>query len=218
MSNLPSFYFIDPDTNLALNSPNQWSQSPYLGAVRYNDEKYISQICIPQSIWEKIIHQNHQKWKDVLPQSFLHTNTANIRAFLTEDPRQAAWFMQSVLYSDDNDAEELIEDYLEMKYLNGLGDLWEDLIKSVPEFEGEALKPDNEIDFFNKFDAETRKKITIQRKNAIEYDKTMRRKIDAEIKLNKLNINIDDYGIEFFTTSKGSVKLKDFKSLVFQNV
>lgn len=218
MSKIPDFYFIDPDTDLALNTPNQWSQSPYLGAVRFNDETYISQICIPQAVWEKLIHQNHQKWKDVLPQSILHTNTGNIRGFSTKDPRQAAWFMQAVLYSGDNDTEELIEDYLEMKYLGGLGDLWNDLIAQIPEFEGEALTSENELEFFKKFDAETRKKISTQRKNAIDYDKTMRRKINAELQARKLNIDIDYYGIEFFVTCRGSVKLKDFKTLTFGDI
>lgn len=218
MSSLPDFYFIDPDTDLALNTPNQWSQSPYLGAVRYDNETYIAQICIPQAVWEKLIHQNHQKWKDVLPQSILRTNTGHIRGFMTKDPRQAAWFMQAVLYSDDNDTEELIEDYLEMKYLGGLGDLWKDLIAQTPEFEGEPLTPANEEEFFKKFDAETRKKIAVQRKNAVEYDKVMRRKINAQLDAMKLTVDIDYYGIEFFVTCKGSVKLKDFSTLNFGDI
>lgn len=218
MSNLPQAYFVDPETDLALNTPNQWSQSPYLGAVRYDDDTYIAQICIPQAVWEKVIHQNHQKWKDVLPQSLLHTNTGHIRGFLTKDPRQAAWFMQAVLYSEDNDTEELIEDYLEKKYLGGLGDLWDDLIAKTPEFEGEALTAENELEFFKKFDAETRKRITTQRKNAIAYEKTMRRRIIAELQFRKIDANIDDFGIEFFVTSTGSVKLRDFKTLTFANI
>lgn len=220
MTKLPERYFVDPDTNLAMNTPNQWSQSPYLGAVRNSTktDEYVVDIHMPNAIWDKLINQNHQKWKEVLPTSALHSNYANIRINGFKDPRQAAWIMQEVLYSDEYDTEELIEDYLEMKYLEGLGDIWNDLINKVPTFEGEPITSDQENEYFGKFDAETRKKIDTQRKNAIEYDKVMRRKIQKQLDDLKLDINIDDFGIEYFVTSYGSVKLKDFSAMSFDGI
>lgn len=215
MSKLPNRYFIDPETNLALNTPNQWSHSPYLGAVKDSMHKhYVTSIHIPQEIWTKVISSNHQKWKNA-PASLLQENITSIRVRGFKDPRQAAWFMQELLYSGNVDTEELIEDYLERQYCNGLGDLWDNLLMSVPEFEGTALEASDEKDYFKKFDAETRKKIDTQRKNTAMYETNMRRKIERELQALKLNINVDDYGLEFFLTAYGSVKLKDLSKLNF---
>ncbi len=215
MSKLPDRYFIDPESNLALNTPNQWSHSPYLGAVKMADSpNYTTSIHIPQEIWNKLVFSNHQKWKNA-PAYFLHENIGSIRVYGFQDPRQAAWFMQELLYSDNVDTEALIEDYLERQYCGGNGDEWDDLLMCVPEFEGQPLNATDEKEYFKKFDPVTRKKIDTIRKNTAMYETNMRRKIQRELDSLKLNINIDDYGLEFFLTSYGSVKLKDLATLNF---
>lgn len=215
MSKLPDRYFIDPESNLALNTPNQWSHSPYLGAVKDALLKnYITSIHIPQEIWHKVVFSNHQKWKNA-PATLLHENVSSIRVYGFEDPRQAAWFMQELLYSGNVDTEELIEDYLERKYCGGDGELWDDLLMCVPEFEGKPIDVTDEKEYFNKFDAATRKKIDTVRKNTASYESNMTRRIQRELDALKINVNIDDYGLEFFLTSYGSVKLKDLTKLNF---
>lgn len=215
MSSLPNRYFVDPDTNLALNTPNQWSHSPYLGAVKLKDCKdFTTSIHIPQEIWAKIVFSNHQKWKNA-PASLLHDNVGSIKVFGFKDPRQAAWFAQELLYSDNVDTEELIEDYLERQYCGGLGDLWDNLLMSVPEFKGQPLDTTDEKEYFKRFDAETRKKIDIQRKNTAAYESSMTRKIQRELDTLKLKVNIDDFGLDFFLSSYGSVKIKDLTTLNF---
>lgn len=216
MTKLPTRYFVDPETNLALNTPNQWSHSPYLGAVKDHTLKnYITSIHIPQEIWTKVIFNNQQKWKNA-PPSLLRENIGSIRVYGFEDPRQAAWFMQELLYSDNVDTEELIEDYLEMKYCNGNGDLWNDLLLSVPTFEGTALEASDEKEYFKKFDAETRKKIDTIRKNTAAYESNMRMKIKNELRRLKMDeALVDEFGVEYFLVEYGKVTLKDLKKLTF---
>lgn len=225
-SNIPSKYFIDDDSGLAINLPSQWSISPYLGAVKFqNCTTYSANIGIPQHVWEKVINNNRNKWTNA-PESLFNGVIQNrprivISGFV--DPRQAAWLMQNVLYSDDYDSAELIEDYLEMKYCSGSGEIWNDIISNIPsEFGGSLLTLDDEKKYFDKFDTETRKKIKIQKKNEIEYIKTMKYKIKREfIKLN-LNLDsselVDNFGIEYFVTKPGSVVLKNLNYVDFASI
>lgn len=217
MTKLPSRYFVDPETNLALNTPNQWSHSPYLGAVKDSTLKnYTTSIHIPQEIWTKVVFNNHQKWKNA-PATLTQENVTSIKIYGFADPRQAAWFMQELLYSDNVDTEELIEDYLEMKYCNGNGDLWNDLLLSVPAFEGTPLDASDEKEYFKKFDATERKKIDVIRKNTAVYESNMRMKIKNELRRIKMpEALVDQFGIEYFLTEYGKVTLKDLKKLTFK--
>ena len=218
MSNLPNRYFVDETTNLALNTENQWSHSPYLGAVKCSIHKnYSTSIHIPQEIWNKVVFSNHQKWQNA-PRSIIQENLSTIKIFGFQDPRQAAWIVQELLYSGNVDTEELIEDYLELKYCSGKGELWDDLLMSVPEFEGAPLKAEDEKEYFKKFTPEVRKKIEIQRKNTAAYETSMRRKIQRQLNSMNIKVAIDDFGLEYFLMSYGSVNLKDFTKLSFKRL
>ena len=219
---IPTKYFIDPDTNLALNTPSQWSRSPYLGAVTdKNHKKYVAHFSIPNEVWINII-DGRAKWKNILPESFFNEDSqyrSHIRVYNIEDPRQAAWIMQNVLYSDDYDTSELIEDYLEMTYMGGSGSIWNDFLKNVPEFEGVPLNEDDCTEYYKRFDKVTRDKMRIMRENEVRYDYRIKQMVLVEARKLKLNVaNVadafDNYGSEPFVTRYGSVILNDLNKVM----
>ena len=245
-AHIPAQYMIDDATDLALNTEGQWSKSPYLGAVAASNRKgYLAQINIPQEIWRQLIQQNPHKWSDKLPPAYFNEQGQSrppIRVAFA-DPRQAAWFMQEVLYGGD--AKDLIEDYLE-QYLGGPGDLWKDLLSKVPTFDGEPLTSADEKDYFADPEVfrqrrEERRKAAQDAKtaatNASNYHPEMSRKIKRELvnfflknsQLAKRRFGqkfktrqeleqavdhvVDQKGVDYFVTAPGSVKLKDIASL-----
>lgn len=210
-------YLIDDESGLYLNYPAMWTKSPYLGAVSVEGREYFySQICIPNEVWEKIVNQNQNKWRNLPKSIYSEDGATRLRISIPgfSDPRQAAWLTQSVLYSDDNDAAELIEDYLEMKYLGGLGDLWNELFASIPEFEGSPL---TENDLSEKYSKEEIKKAKVLATNIANYEKRMKFVIKGEFDQNEIKIDfetIDYFGIDYFVTRPGATKLRPIHDIV----
>lgn len=221
---IPSRYFIDSDTNLAMNTPNQWSISPYLGAVwdkGYNC--FRAQIKIPVKVWETVILNNQSKWKTAPKSLTQHKHYFALVSRNHKDPRVAAWIAQKVLYSDDVDPAEVIEDYLEMKYLGGLGDIWLSIVNQAPVFDNEPLTSNDCETYFSQFDKKTRDNIKTIRKNAELFESRMTKAVKREFDnlkesiISKEDIDsiIELYGIEYFLTSPTSVKIKDLSVLQY---
>lgn len=223
---LPNRYSIDPDTNLGMNTPAQWSKSPYLGAIWNKTlESYTTQISIPTDIWKKLVLNNQNRWLNA-PTSLIHKNYIYLRQDGYSDPRQAAWVMQEVLYSENVDVEEIVEDYLEMKYCGGKGELWKDILDSVPTFDNEPLRTDQADEFFSKIDPTVREKMNKIKKNTELFDERMTRKLKLEFDRTQhtilseydVDVILEEYGIEYFLVSPGSVKLKDLTTLNYPDV
>jgi hypothetical protein len=235
-SRLPGKYMVDDSTDLALNLPNQWSQSPYLGAVKSPNGGYMAQIHVPQDVWVAMVEQNPHKWSKA-PRSFFNP-TPNQRPSMIvqgfKDPRQAAWFAQEVLYGGDHKTLDIVEDYFDQRYNEGSGELWKSIRSQTPSFDGEALTAADEQTFFANRD-EHKKAQTVQ-KNTADYDKTMKTKIRDTLvafytknkalakkrlgnikSINQLGQAVDQaierLGVNHFVTAPGSVKLKDVASL-----
>ena len=245
-SNIPAKYeaLIDPESDLVMNGPNQWTHSPYLGAVKTpTGAGYYAQIHIPRDAYDKLLNHERRLVGSGVPESFFSrdsNNRASIRVAFG-DPRQAAWLMQEVLYGD-NDPAEVILDYMEFKYLNQNGELWDSLVSSVPSFEGEAYKSEDEAEYFADPQAladrrnAAKNKMTVN-KNTAEYERTMPAKIQRELmqmfvanpqlarkrlgkkikSRNELERVLADIisakGIEHFVVAPGSPKLKDMASI-----
>jgi len=237
-ANLPTKYEIDPDTDLAMNLPNQWSQSPYLGAVKAKSGSgYIAQIHIPQAIWTSMVDQNPAKWSNAPASFFNETGNQRIPMIVGRfaDPRQAAWYAQEVLFGGDIQPKEIIEDYFDEKYNDGDGSVWRGLKQNVPAFEGTALTAADEAQFFA---TRGNSPEAVQKKNTDEYNRAMPAKIKKAMydlfshnrdlakkrlgfkgSLEQLKVKIDQLvdqrGVDFFMTAPGSVKMKDLASLKF---
>lgn len=235
--NIPQKYMVDDETDLALNLPSQWTQSPYLGAVKSpKGEGYVSQIHIPQTVWTAMVDQTPSKWSNA-PKSFFNA-TGNQRPSMRvsfADPRQAAWFSQEALYGGDWSAQDVIEDYFEELYCGGDGAVWRHVKSQVPSFEGAPLESKDEAEWMANH-AERKKQITVQN-NTSDYNAKMPEKIKAELlafysknkqitrkrfgsnikSLNDLkhaiSDKVDEKGIDFFLTVPGGVKLKNIPSL-----
>lgn len=234
---LPSKYEIDPETNLAMNLPKQWSQSPYLGAVKSSKGSgYMAQIHIPQHVWSEVIDQKKGKWRNA-PDSFFH-ETGNRRPSMIisgfQDPRRAAWIAQEVLFGGHT--AEIIEDYFDERYNGGDGSIWRSLASKAPSFTGKPLDASDEEKFFSQRDPKN--PAVIQKKNADAYNSMMPDKIkkalvdfysqNRSLAKKRLGFNgslaqledvvdklIASKGVEYFVTTPGSVKLKDIASLQF---
>jgi hypothetical protein len=235
---MPEKYLIDQDTGLALNLPNQWSESPYLGAVR--DSKnggYMAQVHIPQMVWSDMVSDNPGKWNNA-PESFFQPVGNRRPSMIVQfnDPRQAAWFSQEVLYGGDFSTREVIESYFDERYNKSSGEIWRNIKAKAPDFSGEALKSSDEERIFA--NSEEQKKQVQMQKNASEYEPKMisrikthlldfytRNKAFAAKKLGKfkslreLESLIDDVinklGVEHFVTSAGSVRLKNASDISY---
>ena len=231
---------VDADTGLMMNLPKQWSQSPYLGAVKNSrGTGYVAQIHIPQSIWSDLVDGKTHKWKNA-PASFFK-DTGNQRTSMIvgpySDPRQAAWIAQEVLYGGN--AAEYIEDYFDERYNGGDGSIWRSLKSKVPSFDGAPLEEKDRDAFFDKLQKHGDEAKAVERKQA--YEAMMTKKIKRELMAlysanpamakkrlaafgytgsrNQLEGVIDQLitarGVEFFVTSPGSVKLKNIAALTF---
>lgn len=237
-SNIPQKYPIDDDTGLALNPPNQWSQSPYLGAVKSpSGNGYIAQIHIPQEVWSKEIEGRKSRWQTAPDGLFNYEGRQRppIRVKF-DDPRKAAWFVQNTLYGE-KDPSDIIIDWLDEKYGDGNGSSWKSLARAAPNFDGEILTSADEREFFaNK--AERDRQQTVKT-NTVDYNKNMPAKIKqamvdfymknkqlakkrlgiSNLTPNKLNAKVDeliaDKGVDYFLTAPGSIKIKDIASLTF---
>lgn len=237
-SNLPTKYEIDPETDLAMNPPQQWSQSPYLGAVRSKGGKgYMAQIHVPQSVWVQVVDHKQGKWGNA-PKSFFN-DTGNQRpAMIVDgfaDPRQAAWFTQEVLYGGELPPADIIEDYFDERYNAGDGSIWRSIKDHIPQFSGEPLTAQDEEAFFAAQDQKSAENVV--KKNTSDYERQMPLKIKkalvdfysknralAKKRLGTDSLNgidaaadklIASKGVAFFMTSPGSVKMKDIASLKF---
>lgn len=226
-------YTTDPSTGLKLNQPNQWSQSPYLYAVKSKSGKYNAQIHIPQSIWSSMVQGKAHKWSSA-PQSFFSQdgklrNTMLVGPF--QDPRRAAWLAQTILFSDR--AEDYIEDYFDEKYNDGDGSIWRSLLKEIPQFDGAPLEEKDKEEFFASI---SNKELDTKKQ---KYEETMTKKLRQALfdfydknkalakkrlpnytgSRNQLMGVIDkliaDKGLDYFLTSPNSVKFKDIASLTF---
>lgn len=186
---IPTKYLVDPDTDLALNAQGQWSQSPYLGAVKASTgDGYYAQIHIPQAVWVAMVQQNPHKWAGHAPETFFN-EVGNQRPPMRvrfADPRQAAYFAQEVLYGGDWETKDIIEDFFEQQYLGGDGALWQEIKSQVPQFEGTPLGAGDEQTYFadpEEFNRrrEAAKQARTQAKNADNYAPGMERKIKNEL-------------------------------------
>lgn len=154
---MPEKYPYDEDSGLFMNLPNQWSKSPYLGAVKSKaGSEWVAQIHIPQEVWEYVIRDNAGKWGKNLPDSFWEENGNNrstIRVNVN-DPRKAAWIVQTILYGD-YDTAEMIDEYLTTKYIHGKKGLsaWTDVIQYMPKFDGAPLTLSDREEFFTNLKA-----------------------------------------------------------------
>lgn len=236
--NIPSKYPIDDDTGLALNLPNQWSQSPYLGAVKNpKGSGYVAQIHIPQEVWSKEIEGRNSRWENAPSGLFNHEGRMRppLRVAFS-DPRKAAWFVQQVLYGE-KDPSEIIVDWLDEKYNGDGGQVWRSLAKSAPNFDGEALTASDEESFFA--NQQERQKANTVKTNTNAYNKEMPEKIKrtmvdfymknkqlakkrlglTNLTPNKIDAKVDELiaskGVDYFLTTPGGVKIKDIASLSF---
>ena len=235
--NIPQKYLIDDETDLALNLPSQWTQSPYLGAVKNpKGDGYIAQIHIPQEVWVRMVEQNPQKWSNA-PESFFKS-VGNQRIAMRvgfADPRQAAWFTQEVLYGGDHPPIEVFESFFDEKYNGGNGELWRSLKKQVPHFEGAPIASEDEAEYFANPE-EFRKKAQIHKNTSAYYEKmpgkikkalldffsrnqalfkkrTGQKPKSQNEMSSMIDALVDKLGIEHFVTGPGSVKMKDIASL-----
>jgi hypothetical protein len=171
--NIPQKYMIDDETDLALNAPEQWTQSPYLGAVKSPDGKgYIAQIHIPQAVWVDMVQNNPAKWANA-PKTFFNSvgNQRQAMRVHFDDPRQAAWFAQEVLYGGDWAPKDIIEDYFEEKYCGGDGAVWRDIKRSAQTLMALRYKVTDKDRYFK--DPEEFRRHVQQQKNAGEYETRM---------------------------------------------
>lgn len=220
----------DEESGLYLNPKHQWSQSPYLGAVKSkNKTGYDAQIHIPQEVWERVIRDNPAKW-NALGDSYFSENgkgrsTLRIAA---KDPRQAAWLVQTVLYGP-YDTNELIDDYLTAK-INGRKGItaWVHLLEDMPRFDGAPLESLDHDDWFenhserekqNKlqrnvdaFMAKAPEKIKSAILDAVAKSSSLRKKVfgTSNLTLNQLAPVIDrailELGTQYFLNG---IKVKD---------
>lgn len=141
---MPDMYKYDEESGLYMNTPAQWSKSPYLGAVKdKTGNGFAAQIHIPQAVWEYTIRDNPGKWGNKLPDTFFKENgkdRSTIRIGNLRDPRQAAWIVQTILYGN-HDTAELIDEYLTHKYILGKKGIsaWKETFRDMPKFEGSPL-------------------------------------------------------------------------------
>jgi len=225
--------YYDDESGLYLNAIQQWSLSPYLGAVDAKNGKFKAQIHIPQDAWQHII-QDNEKWRGHLPPTFFNDagqnrSTIQIQGF--SDPRQAAWLVQTILYGTE-DTNELIDDYLTVKYIEGHNGItaWRDILRDMPTFDGRPMDEDDADEWLqnatkrnkaariaintNHYAQEMPSKIIDAFTKALS-NKPARRKVlgNAKYSLNKVKDivqnAINQLGIEYFVTSPGSIKLKD---------
>lgn len=235
---LPSKYEIDDATGLGVNLPNQWSQSPYLGAVKNNKGNgYVAQIHIPQNVWRLSIEGAKNRWPNAPETLFQPEARQRIPIRIPfKDPRQAAWFVQQVLYGDNMTPDEVILDYLDEKYGNGDGSIWRTVYSKVPTYDGNELTSDDEQRFFSN-KQEYQKQQTVK-KNTSNYEaqmpakikeqlmaffsnnrKQVKKKFGKDLTLNQLSAKLDqlinERGIDYFVTSPGSLKIKNVNDLTF---
>lgn len=189
---------VDPETDLFLNTDaDKWrSDSPYLYAVKNpRGSGYISQIHIPQALYNEHIKGMEHRWpKGQNIKSLFQDNANNRRSLYAgpfSDPRQAAWFAQEVLLDTGNHkAEDLIISKLDEMYGNGDGYLWKELLSQIPTFSGDPINPD-EVDRYlgdkEKMAADRAerenalKKKTTLATNAKDYEPFMKKKIKKEL-------------------------------------
>lgn len=141
---MPEKYPYDEESGLFLNTPSQWSTSPYLGAVISSKypSKWFVQIHISRTVWEDLFEAN-PKWRGSnIPKGFFNEDgklRSSIR-FRVSDPRQAAWISQTVLYGP-YDTNALVEEYIIARYFDGVTDIrqiW-DFMSDMPHFSGPIL-------------------------------------------------------------------------------
>lgn len=195
VNNVPPQYPIDPETDLALNTENQWSRSPYLYAVKNPaGEGYFAQIHIPQSIYRMHIADLHKRWPKAPDTLFRDEGRQRMTLkALFKDPRQAAWFAQNVMFSQEHEPKDFILDKLDQMYSqrhDADGHLWNELLRQVPTFEGQPLKSEDAEEFFKDRDAfaasradreaAMKKRVTLD-KNAGSYESDRKKQIKREL-------------------------------------
>lgn len=231
-------YPFDDESGVYLNTKGQWSESPYLGATRNKNGKYVAQIHIPNYVWENLIRDNH-KWFDILPDSFFAENPNNrstIRVGVN-DPRQAAWIMQSVLYGPYN-TEELINDYLIQKYVrDGKGiDAWQEIFADMPKFYGSPIQIQDHDEWFNRNQEHEKKNKLATNIEKFKHEAPAKIKKGLEAFLSKqsnrkkmfgrsdISLNgalqlvdkaINEFGVDSFLNG---IKLKDPSTLTFHQI
>lgn len=152
---------VDPESGLIMNTINTWARSPYLGAISNpQGSGYLLQIHITQGIWENVINNQINKWKNSsMPQSMFNpagSHRSPIRFGPFKDPRQAAWVYQTILYDSSYNAYDIIDDYFTGAYIEGLSsaDAFKraagDILRRIPEFTGDPLEEKDREEWFKK--------------------------------------------------------------------
>lgn len=162
---------IDPDTGLLMNLPNEWSASPYFGAVKTKGG-YVAQIHFRKDTYSEVIADNENYWRSAgLADSFfngIYDSNLNsvppirLAGIVFGDPRSAAYLVQNVRFDDDKTEQIEYEIETLTQELERITDQRQDtpnvesIIASMPNFDGAPITlADKEIFFAKKSERDT---------------------------------------------------------------